>query len=214
MHHLFVLLPPIRDDKEVHLEPLVVHLLTQPLYPTSADNLLAQSPHTNLCTQPPRTSTAPIHHAHPLRISTAPTCLMHILNGFGELVHQFLASHLFQGASQSANRFHHSASVCLLLTSSCTLCLPPTPRRRRCAFVRTLEEHEGDEQREWLKERAHKFREAAEIMEKQAEGGTSLWMSSISRRDVGCDVADMVDDIVRDRASHRPRETTWARAGD
>jgi hypothetical protein len=77
-----------------------------------------------------------------------------------------------------------------------------------------IEEHEEDERREWLKERARKLREAAEIMEKQAEGGTSLWMSSISRRDVGRDVADMVDDIVRDRAAHRPRETTWARAGD
>ncbi|KAJ7337396.1 hypothetical protein DFH08DRAFT_812749 [Mycena albidolilacea] len=56
-----------------------------------------------------------------------------------------------------------------------------------------LEEHE-EERWEWLKERARKFREAAEIMEKQAEGGISLWMSSsISRHD--------------DRAAHRPRVT-------
>ncbi|KAF8166757.1 hypothetical protein K438DRAFT_1984040 [Mycena galopus ATCC 62051] len=77
-----------------------------------------------------------------------------------------------------------------------------------------LDEHKDDERREWLKERVLKFRQVAEMMEKQAEGGTSLWMSSISRRDIGRDVADMVDDIMRDRATHRPRETTWARAED
>ena len=37
-----------------------------------------------------------------------------------------------------------------------------------------LEEHEEDKRREWLKERARKFREAAEIVIQHQQGSTSL----------------------------------------
>ncbi|KAJ7191824.1 hypothetical protein B0H12DRAFT_1004452, partial [Mycena haematopus] len=90
----------------------------------------------------------------------------------------------------------------------------PSTQRAALRDPEGLAEHEQDEQVEWIKERARKLRQAAEMLEKQAEAGASLWMTSISRRDVGRDAVDMVDDIARDRGSHRPRDTTWARPGD
>ncbi|KAK6980482.1 hypothetical protein R3P38DRAFT_3454115, partial [Favolaschia claudopus] len=91
---------------------------------------------------------------------------------------------------------------------------PSTRRAALCNPEEGLEEQELDDTREYMRERAQMFREAAEIWEEQAESGTSIWVNSMRRGDIGRDVADVVMDIRRDRGAHRPRESTWARAGD
>ncbi|KAJ7193522.1 hypothetical protein GGX14DRAFT_449176 [Mycena pura] len=91
---------------------------------------------------------------------------------------------------------------------------PSTQRAALRDAEEGLEEQEEDARREQLRELARKLRMGADMIEEQVEYGTPIWTASILRRSIGHDVVDMVDDILRERGSHRRRETTWAHPGD
>jgi len=61
-----------------------------------------------------------------------------------------------------------------------------------------------------MRQRASHFQRAAEILLKQAEFGSRIWMKSVADRGVGNDVIHLVKDIRRFEKTSRKRDTTWA----
>ncbi|KAJ7182021.1 hypothetical protein C8R46DRAFT_1027825 [Mycena filopes] len=56
--------------------------------------------------------------------------------------------------------------------------------------------------------------QGAAIIRAQLAHRNKLWMSSMSKRDIGGDVALMVADVRRFESTSRVRDTTWAKKGD
>ncbi|KAJ7736509.1 hypothetical protein B0H14DRAFT_3168420 [Mycena olivaceomarginata] len=65
-----------------------------------------------------------------------------------------------------------------------------------------------------LLRRADAFQKAPEILRGQVPHGNWLWMSSIVKRNIGCDVSLMVADINRHEFTAQTRDTTWPKKGD
>ncbi|KAJ7827246.1 hypothetical protein B0H14DRAFT_3144671 [Mycena olivaceomarginata] len=65
-----------------------------------------------------------------------------------------------------------------------------------------------------LLRRADAFQKAPEILRGQVPHGNRLWMSSIVKRNIGCDVSLMVADINRHEFTAQTRDTTWPKKGD
>ncbi|KAJ7173524.1 hypothetical protein C8R46DRAFT_892769 [Mycena filopes] len=89
-------------------------------------------------------------------------------------------------------------------------------------FFPSFDTHDSDEEEEvrvdnycdHLAKRATELEQGAAIIRAQLAHRNKLWMSSMSKRDIGGDVALMVADVRRFESTSRVRDTTWAKKGD
>ncbi|KAJ7321352.1 hypothetical protein DFH08DRAFT_941974 [Mycena albidolilacea] len=62
-----------------------------------------------------------------------------------------------------------------------------------------------------LLKRAEEFKQATTIFRAQVPHRNRIWMLSMVKQDMGCNVGNLVKDIHRYESSSRVRDTTWAR---